>query len=40
MRGTFAKHVDEYVTTVHDLLRATFQEAQAQSTAEAQQQKQ
>ena len=34
MRGTSTKHVDEYMATVCDLLRATFQEAQAQSTAE------
>ena len=40
MRGTSAKHVDEYVATVHDWLRATLQEAQAQSMAEAQRQKQ
>ena len=36
MRGTSTKHVDEYVATVHDQLRAALQEAQAQSTAEAQ----
>ena len=39
MRSTSAKHVDEYVATVHDWLMATFWEAQAQSTAEAQEQK-
>ena len=38
MRGASAKHVDEYVATVLDQLWATLQEAQAQSTAEAQQQ--
>ena len=36
LRGTSAKHVDEYVATVHDQLRATLWEAQAQSMAEAQ----
>ena len=35
-RGASAKHVDEYVAIVHNQLRATLQEAQAQSTAEAQ----
>ena len=40
MRSASAKHVDEYVATVHDQLQATLQEAQAQSMAEAQQQKQ
>ena len=35
IRGASAKHVDKYVATVHDQLRAAFQEAQAQSTAEA-----
>ena len=35
MGGTSNKHVDEYMTAVHDQLRATLQEAQAQSTAEA-----
>ena len=40
MRGTSAKHMDEYMGTVHNQLRATLQEAQAQSPAEAQQQKQ
>ena len=39
-RGTSIKHVDEYVATVCDQLRATLQEAQAQSMAEAQRQKQ
>ena len=38
-RGTSAKHVDEYMATVHDQLRATFWEPQAQSMAEAQWQK-
>ena len=40
MRGTSAKCVDEHVATVHDWLGATVQEAQAQSMAEAQWQKQ
>ena len=40
VRGAFAKCVDEYMDTVHDQLRAALQEPQAQSTAEAQQQKQ
>ena len=35
-RGASAKHVDEYMATVCDQLRATLQEAQAQSMAEAQ----
>ena len=39
-RGVFTKHVDEYIATIQDQLRATLQEAQAQSTAEAQRQKQ
>ena len=39
MRGASAKHVDEYVATVHDHLRATLQEAQAQSMTKAQWQK-
>ena len=39
MRGTSDKCVDKYVATVHDWLRATLWEAQAQSMAEAQQQK-
>ena len=38
MRGTCAKHVDEYMATVHDQLRIALWEAQAQLTAEAQQQ--
>ena len=40
MRGASTKHVDEYMATVHDQLRVTLWEAQAQSMAEAQQQKQ
>ena len=40
MRGASTKHVDEYVATVHNQFRAALWEAQAQSTAEAQQQKQ
>ena len=40
MRGASAKHVDEYMATVHDQLRATLGEAQAQSTAEVKRQKQ
>ena len=39
MRSTSAKCVDEYVATVHDQLRTTLWETQAQSTAEAQRQK-
>ena len=39
LRGDSAKHVDKYVATVHDWLRATLQEAQTQSMAEAQRQK-
>ena len=39
MRGDSAKHVDEYLATVHNWLRAALWEAQAQSTAEAQWQK-
>ena len=39
MRGTSAKCVDEYVAIVHDQLRATLWEAQAQATAEVQWQK-
>ena len=39
-RGTSAKCVDEYMAIVHDWLRATLWEAQAQSMAEAQWQKQ
>ena len=38
-RGASAKHVDEYVATVHDQLRATLWETEAQSMAEAQRQK-
>ena len=38
-RGASAKHVDEYIATVWDCLKATLQEAQAQFTAEAQRQK-
>ena len=37
--GTSTKCVDEYATTVRDCLRTTLQEAQTQSTAEAQRQK-
>ena len=39
-RDASAKHVDKYVATVCDQLRATLQEAQAQSMGEAQRQKQ
>ena len=39
MREASAKHVDEHVATVHDQLRTTLWDAQAQSTAEVQQQK-
>ena len=39
MWGASVKHVDEYMVTVHDQLRATLWEAQAQSMAEAQWQK-
>ena len=38
-RGAFTKGVDKYMATGHDQLRATLQEAQIQSLAEAQQQK-
>ena len=38
--GTSTKHVDEYIATVQDQLRAILHEAQAKSTAEAQRQKQ
>ena len=38
-RGASAKHVDEYMATVWDQSRATLQEAQIQSMAEAQLQK-
>ena len=37
--GTSAQHVDKYVATVRDCLRATLQEAQAQFMAEGQRQK-
>ena len=36
MRGASTGRVDEYMVTVHNQLRAALQEAQAQSTAEAQ----
>ena len=37
MKEASAKHVDEYVATVHDQIEdCTFQEAQVQSTTEAQ----
>ena len=39
MREASAKHVDVYVASVRDRLRTSLQEAQAQSTAEACQQK-
>ena len=39
VRGASARHVDEYVATVCDQLRATLHEAQAQAMAEAQWQK-
>ena len=39
IRGASAKHVDKYMATVHDQLRANLWEAQTQSTAEAQWQK-
>ena len=39
MIGTSTKHVDEYVATIHDQLRAALWKAQAQSMAEAQWQK-
>ena len=39
-RGAFTKCVDKHVAAVHNWLRATLQEAQAQSMAEAQWQKQ
>ena len=39
-RGTSTKHVNEYIATVRDHLRTTLQEAQVQSMAEAQRQKQ
>ena len=40
MRETSARSVDMYVASVRDRLRSALQEAQAQSTAEACQQKQ
>ena len=40
MREASAKHVDMYVVSVRDRLRTALQEVQAQSTAEACQQKQ
>ena len=40
MREASAKHVDEYIASIWDRLRTTLQEAQAQSMAEACQQKQ
>ena len=39
MREVFARHVDVYVASVRDRLRTALWEAQAQSTAEACQQK-
>ena len=39
MRGVSTRHVNEYMATVYDQLRATLWEAQAQSTVEAQWQK-
>ena len=39
-RGASGKHVDKYIPTVQDHLKAALQEAQAQSMAEAQRQKQ
>ena len=39
MTEVSAKHVDEYMATVHEWLRTTLQEAQVQSTAEAHWQK-
>ena len=39
-RGAFAKCVDEYLATVQDQVKAALQEAQIQSMAEAQRQKQ
>ena len=38
-RASSTKHVDKYIATVQDQLRATLQEAQIQSMAEAQRQK-
>ena len=40
MRETSIKYVDKYVATFQDWLRTALQEAQAQSIAEAHQQKQ
>ena len=40
MREASAKHVDEYIASVCKRLRTALREAQAQSTAEAHQQKQ
>ena len=37
--GASAKHVEKYIATVWDWLRATLQEAHAQSMADAQRQK-
>ena len=39
MREASTKCVDKYMATIQDQLRTTLQEAQAQSTAEAHQQK-
>ena len=39
MRGVSAKHVNEYIASIQDRLRTALWEAQAQSTAEACQQK-
>ena len=36
MRDASTKHVDEYLATVHDQLRAALQEAKTHSMAEAQ----
>ena len=38
-RGTSSKHVDEYIATVQDCLKAILQEAHVQCKAEAQRQK-
>ena len=40
MKEASAKHVNEYIASIWDRLRTTLQEVQAQSTAEACQQKQ
>ena len=40
MREASAKHVDKYIGFIQDRLRSALQEPQAQSTAEACQQKQ